>query len=169
MGLILFAIFVIVPILEIATFIQVGSLIGLLPTLAGILATAVIGALLVRQQGFKVLQEAQSASARNEMPIEPAVHGVFILLAGLLLLTPGFVTDAVGFLLLVPPVRRWIARRGWDVIKTRVNVTTFSNGSERPQRSGPPRGGVVIDGEAVDVTNDPDPRSPWIQNRPKPD
>ena len=109
MGWLIFGIFIVVPLLEIFAFIQVGSVVGALPTLALIVLTAVMGALLVRWQGLKVAMDARQTLARDELPVAAVVHGVLLLFAGLLLLTPGFVTDTSGFLLLVPGLRSLLA------------------------------------------------------------
>lgn len=165
---ILFALFVVIPILEIAAFIQVGSLIGLLPTLGSIVLTAVIGAFLVRRQGLQTLQEAQQASAQGELPVGPLFHGVFILIAGLLLLTPGFITDAIGFVLLVPPLRKIIGANIWATLKDKVEIHTTTGhypGTEPPNDARAP--GPVIDGVAEDITEKSEDngtssaKSPW--------
>ena len=173
MRLILFILFVVVPILEIATFIQMGNLIGLGWTLFSILLTAVIGAFLVRQQGFKALNEARAQSANNEIPVTPVIHGVFILAAGLLLLTPGFVTDAIGFLFLVPPFRLLVASKVWAWINANMDVKVMhpggGQGAPHHPHSGSPGFDNVIDGEAVEVDEDDDSKktssdgSPWRQ------
>lgn len=156
MAWLLFAVFIVVPLLEIFAFIEVGSAIGALPTLALIVLTAVVGALLVRWQGLKVAMEARQSMARDEPPVAAVVHGVLLLLAGLLLVTPGFVTDTAGFLLLVPGLRSLLVKRilGWLVVRTRTR---------RPDRRRP----TVIEGEAIEVDTDGDlpgqgrERSPW--------
>lgn len=99
------------PIIEIAVLIQVGGAIGLLSTLAIIIATAILGTFMLRQQGLATLTRAQSRLAAGEMPAQQVAEGVFLLIGGVLLLTPGFVTDAFGFLCLLPPTRRWMANR----------------------------------------------------------
>jgi UPF0716 protein FxsA len=104
--------FLVVPILEIAVFILVGQQIGLGLTLALILATAVIGVILLRQQGFHVLERLREDVNAGRTPAATMAHGVMVLVAGVLLLTPGFVTDAIGLLLFVPAVRDWV----WRVI-----------------------------------------------------
>jgi len=171
--LILFILFVVVPILEIATFIQMGSLIGLGWTLFSILLTAVIGAFLVRQQGFKALNEARAQSENNEIPVTPVIHGVFILAAGLLLLTPGFVTDAIGFLFLVPPFRLLVAAKVWAWINANMDVKMMHPGAGQGAPHQPNAGGgdfgTVIDGEAVEVEDGETPSktssddSPWVR------
>ena len=124
MRYLLFLIFIAVPIIEIALFIQVGSMIGLWPTLATVVLTAVIGTWLLRRQGFAVLNQARDNAAQNKLPVEPVIHGVFLLIAGLLMLTPGFFTDVIGFLLLIPPLRLAIAYGIWARIKDHVEFIT---------------------------------------------
>lgn len=156
----LFAVFIVVPLLEIFAFIEVGSAIGALPTLGLIVLTAVLGALMVRYQGLSVVLDARGSLARNELPLAAVVNGGLLLLAGFLLLIPGFVTDSIGFLLLVPPIRSLAAARIWRWLEAR----TAAIGA----RSGPrPRRPAVIEGEAVEVETDKDPhdrfpeQSPW--------
>jgi len=108
---ILFALFILLPLLELYVLIKVGSGIGGLPTIALCLLTAAVGGLLIRWQGMNTLIDAQKRLAHGEIPAEHGFHGVLIALAGVLLFTPGFITDTVGFLLLVPPVRTLIIRR----------------------------------------------------------
>lgn len=108
--LILLAI-ILIPLVEITVFIVVGERIGVLATILAIVATATGGILLVRLQGFSTLRRAHEAMQRNEAPVAEAVDGALLALAGLLLIVPGFVTDLIGFLLLVPPIRRLLAAR----------------------------------------------------------
>lgn len=107
-------VFVAAPLVELYVLIEVGSRIGALPTIALSIFTAVLGGLLVRLQGFSVLFRVQEAMARGELPALELMEGAMLLLVGLALLLPGFITDAAGFLLLIPPVRRavilWILR-----------------------------------------------------------
>lgn len=119
-GLVLFAAFVLVPLAEIATFIAIGGAIGLGFTLLAILATAVIGSLTVRQQGLVLIGEIRSEVNANRLPSRQLAHGAMILVAGLLLLTPGFVTDSIGFCLLFPPSRGVLY--GWLITKIKVYV-----------------------------------------------
>jgi len=150
---ILFALFVIIPILEIATFIQVGSVVGLPMTLLGILLTAVIGAVLVRQQGFKAINDARENMAQQKSPVEQVIHGAFILISGLLLLTPGFLTDGIGFLFLIPPLRLAIARKVWLWIKNSETIIINTSATSGHYHSSSSRQGdtTIIDGEAVEV------------------
>ena len=103
-----FLIFIVLPLSEIAVFIQVGRSIGVLATLLLIVANAVVGLALVRWQGFSTLRRAQQSVAVGVLPAREMVDGLLILAAGLLLLTPGLVTDAMGWLLLLPPTRTLI-------------------------------------------------------------
>ena len=114
----LFLIFLTVPLLEIAAFVVVGSRIGVLATLAMVLVTAVVGSVLLRVQGFGMLRRIQAETDAGRVPGRELVHGAMILLAGFLLLLPGFVTDAIGFLLFVPAFRDWM----WRVLARRVLV-----------------------------------------------
>jgi len=106
--------FVAAPLVELYVLIEVGSQIGALSTIALSIFTAVLGGTLVRLQGFSVLFRVQEAMARGEVPALELMEGAMLLLVGLALLLPGFITDAVGFVLLIPPLRRgvilWILR-----------------------------------------------------------
>jgi UPF0716 protein FxsA len=108
MPVIIFFVLVGIPIVEIALFIQAGKLIGLWPTLAAVIATAVIGTAMLRHQGFTVLRQAQASVVAGQAPVAQVFDGACLLVGGALLLTPGFLTDAIGFALLVPAVRRAI-------------------------------------------------------------
>ncbi len=141
------AAFIAVPLIEIALFIQVGGWIGLWPTLAVVVVTAIAGTAMVRSQGFRVLRQLQTSLDEMHDPTEPLVHGAMILFSGALLLTPGFFTDAVGFALLVPGVR--VALFG--AIRKRVNVQSFARGRPRPDR---PARDQVIDADYAEVNPD---------------
>jgi len=108
---ILFVLFILVPLLELYVLIEVGNGIGGLATIALCLLTAAIGGFLIRWQGMSTLIDAQKRMAHGEIPADHGFHGLLIALAGILLFTPGFITDTVGFLLLVPPIRQWIINR----------------------------------------------------------
>ena len=116
-ALIFLLIFVGAPLVELYLLIEVGSVIGAVPTIALSVLTAALGGLLVRMQGFAVLFRAQAQMAAREVPALELLEGALLLLVGLALLLPGFITDAVGFLLLIPPLRRrlivrWLRSRG---------------------------------------------------------
>ncbi len=105
-GIIFLLILVGAPLLELYVLIEVGSEIGALPTILISVFTAVLGASLVRIQGISVLLRVQKTLARGEVPALEMLEGAFLMMAGIMLLFPGFITDAIGFLLLVPPLRR---------------------------------------------------------------
>lgn len=142
----LFLAFLSVPLIEIALFIQIGGAIGLWPTLGIVVLTAVLGAWLVRTQGAMALGQLRGSFSRLDDPTEPLAHAAMILIAGALLLTPGFFTDAVGFSLLMPPVRH----AAFNYLRKRVHVARFEMG---PGHRQPPRrdGGDVIDGDYREV------------------
>ncbi|MCB1790474.1 MAG: FxsA family protein [Gammaproteobacteria bacterium] len=138
--LIFLTIFVGAPLIELYLLIEVGSVIGALPTIALSLFTAALGGWLVRMQGFAVLFRAQAAMAANEIPAIELVEGALLLLVGLALLLPGFVTDAVGFLLLIPPLRRWVIVR-W--LKSRGTLTPARGQRVEPES----RADRIIEGD----------------------
>ena len=107
----LFLLFVAIPIIEIAVLIQVGSAIGLFMTIAIVILTAILGTAMLRQQGMATMMNARNRMQSGEMPAMEMMEGVFLLIGGVLLLTPGFVTDAFGFACLIPWSRRFLASR----------------------------------------------------------
>jgi len=134
--------FIAVPLIEIALFIEVGGAIGLWPTLAIVVLTAVIGTALLRRQGLAEMNRLRAALDGQGDPSAPLVHGAMILFAGALLLTPGFFTDAVGFALLLPPVRDFIFSR----LRERIILHAAREGN-----GGPPRPDIIEgDYEPVD-------------------
>ena len=142
--------FIAVPLIEIGLFIKVGGWLTLWSTLAIVLATGIIGTFLVRQQGLKVLAELRGSLSQMRDPLSPLAHGAMILFAGVLLLTPGFFTDTVGFLLLVPPLRQALI----VAVAARVQVASFGTGSHsRTQYSSDTMAHAdVIDADYSDLT-----------------
>ncbi|GLX82886.1 FxsA family protein [Thalassotalea eurytherma] len=108
---ILFLMFVLIPIIEITVLIQVGTVIGTWPTVAIVVLTAWLGAKFVRQQGLTTLRNLQEKSARGEIPSNEIITGFLLLLSGVFLVTPGFVTDAFGLSLLIPSVRNGFIKK----------------------------------------------------------
>jgi UPF0716 protein FxsA len=108
--------FVGAPLVELYFLIQVGSVIGALPTIILSVLTAVLGGALVRMQGLGVLMRVRGALDRGETPALALIDGAVLLACGFLLLLPGFVTDAIGFLLLVPPLRHALIRRYVQIV-----------------------------------------------------
>lgn len=163
----LFVAFLAVPLIEIALFIQIGGLIGLWPTLAIVVLTAIMGTWLVRTQGAMAIGQLRSSFSHLEDPTEPLAHGAMILIAGALLLTPGFFTDAVGFSLLAPPIRTWL----FKYLRKRISVQKFEMGTRHPGHQPKPSGGTaketVIDGDYEEVeTRDPNSKgsSGWTKH-----
>lgn len=151
----LFLLFLTVPLIEIALFVQIGGAIGLLATLAIVVVTAILGTILVRSQGMAVLSQLQSSMADLKDPTEPLAHGAMILFSGALLLTPGFFTDAVGFALMVPGIRRGV----FQFFRKRIKVQNFSYGTA------PSSDSSVIDAEFEEVDpNKPKGPSGWTQH-----
>jgi len=103
---IIFLLFITIPLMELWLLIEVGSGIGGLSTIALCLFTAALGGLLIRWQGMTTLMDAQKRMLQGEAPIDHGIQGLMIAFSGVLLFTPGFITDSVGFLLLFPPFRR---------------------------------------------------------------
>lgn len=108
---ILLLLFIFVPIIEIGLFIQLGGFLGLWPTISLVLITAFVGASLVRSQGLQTLMSVQTRLQQGELPAQQIVEGVMLAIAGVLLLTPGFMTDALGMLVLLPTTRGMIAKK----------------------------------------------------------
>ena len=106
----LFLIFVITPVLEMWLLINVGAQIGALPTIGLVLLTAFVGVNLLRYQGFDTLWRGQRKFAEGQLPAQEIAEGIILAVSGALLLTPGFVTDAIGFAGLIPMVRGAMAR-----------------------------------------------------------
>jgi UPF0716 protein FxsA len=149
--------FIVVPIVELYVIIQVGEAIGVLPTIALLLADAVLGWLLLRHQGRGAWRRFNEALAQRRFPAREVADGVMIAVGGTLLLTPGFVTDIFGFLLLIPPTRA-IARRLLGAYFGR-RFLVVGAGSFRSSGTGPgrPERGYDFEGTAEELDSE-DPR-----------
>jgi len=136
---------IVVPVVEIYFLIQVGGAIGAFPTVMLIIATAVLGAYLFRQQGMATFQRVQASLARGEIPAAEMIEGAMLLVCGGLLLTPGFVTDAVGFACLVPALRRKFAL---SILESKiVNNASFQSGQGFQQPNQNAGSDDIIEGE----------------------
>ena len=148
-----------VPIIEIGLFIEIGGAIGLWPTLALVILTAIAGTVLLRAQGFATMARLQSNLAEGGDPRGALAHGAMILFAGALLLTPGFFTDAVGFLLLLPPFREMLIRRVGPALAKRMVVHGGAAGASFHAHGGPQRRGgdaeEIIEASYEDLTDGP--------------
>ncbi|GAB6263888.1 FxsA family protein [Photobacterium sp. R1] len=118
---VLLLLFILVPVIEIALFIQVGGVLGLWTTLFLVLLTAIVGASLVRSQGIATLLSVQDRLNQGELPAQQILEGVMLAVAGVLLLTPGFMTDAMGLIVLLPGPRAAIAR----YLMTKVKIQSM--------------------------------------------
>ena len=122
---ILFLAFLVVPFVELYVIIQVGQAIGALNTIALLILVSATGAWLVKREGLSVLRRAQARVDQGGLPGRELVDGVLILFAGALLLTPGFVTDLLGILLLLPPVRAGLRAAVVQALRRRAEFRTF--------------------------------------------
>jgi UPF0716 protein FxsA len=155
MPVILLFVFIAVPIAEIAVFIQAGERFGLWPTLAMVILTAFLGTGLLRYQGLRTLGRVQESLQRGEVPVGEVFTGLCLLVAGALLLTPGFLTDAVGFALFVPGIRRVLAGGVLSALSKRGTVWTDGSSGFGVSGSPPSRPGeTVIDGDFTEVTEE---------------
>jgi UPF0716 protein FxsA len=116
----LLLLFTVVPIVELWLLIQLGRYVGLAATIGIVLLTGIIGASLARWQGLATLRRVQADMAEGRAPTGSLVDGLLILVAGAVLLTPGLITDAIGFLLLIPPTRAAVRRTLVDMFQRRM-------------------------------------------------
>ena len=135
----LLLLFVSIPVIELVLLIEIGQRVGTLATVGLIIVTGVVGASLARQQGLATLGRARADLNDGRLPAESLMDGMLILIAAAVLLTPGVLTDAVGFLLLIPVCRRhlkgWLRQRFERAVRAgAVNVTPFG-GSPEPGRA----------------------------------
>lgn len=147
--------FLAIPAAEIFLFIQVGGEIGAWPTIGMIFATALIGGTILRYQGRQMIARAREQVARRELPVAEIAQGAVLVLAALLLLTPGFITDALGALLLIPFLRRLVLVVLLLAIRARLRR---AEGPAGPRGAG--AGGKVIDGDFEDISAPDEPHDP---------
>jgi UPF0716 protein FxsA len=166
MPILILAMFIGIPLIEIYLFIQVGGAIGVWSTIGLVILTAFIGTALLRQQGLATLARAQSELDQQHLPVRELFDGVCLLVGGLLLLTPGFLTDTLGFALLIPPLRAILGRGVWAALARSRNVhfsvhdNPGSNHQRPGKQRGPGSGGPVLDGEEFGVRRDEDDNGP---------
>jgi UPF0716 protein FxsA len=136
--------FILVPIAELYVIIKIGGVIGILPTLALLVADALLGSFLLRQQGRAAWVRFNRALAENRLPHKEVFDGVLIVFGGALLLTPGFITDIFGLVLLIPPTRALVRVFATRMVRGRMaaggRVAYFGYGPPRPRRGPGPRG-----------------------------
>jgi UPF0716 protein FxsA len=146
----LLILFIVVPIVELAVLIQVGQEIGVLPTVAILVADSILGSLLMRSQGRATWRRFNVALESGRPPAREVLDGVLVIFGGALLLTPGFVTDIFGLALLIPPSRAVVRR----VLVRRFAARMIASATRRR----PPAGPADVEGRAVDVDAEPLPR-----------
>ncbi len=139
----LFLAFTLIPVLEIYLLIQLGSFIGVIPSILIVILTGVVGASLARQQGVQTMLKVQKSMAQGLMPAAELLDAFLILVAGVVLLTPGFITDIAGLLILFPPSRNALKR--WFQNKLESSIAQRTSAKD-----------VVIEGEVID----PQPKKP---------
>jgi len=146
------------PLAEIAGFVIVGRMVGVWATLALVMLTSLLGLLILRRQGLQMLRGLSSEGQQGRLPGESVINGAMIVVAGLLLLLPGFVTDIIGLALFLPPVRHLL----WRTIGRRIVVVDSGSRSYGPsaKTSREPEGRVV-DLDEEDFQRQPNPSSPW--------
>lgn len=148
------------PLLEIAGFVIVGNWLGLWPTLGLVVLSGVAGVTLLRLQGLSLLREINEEGRQGRVPGKAIVSGAMIVVAAILLVIPGFVSDIIGILLFLPPVRQWL----WHMIGRRIVVRTSYTGPAYPgaQSGGDNR---TIDLDEGDFERRPNASSPWSDRR----
>jgi UPF0716 protein FxsA len=142
------------PLIELALLIKTGQVLGFWPTFGLVVGAGLLGAFIISRQGWSVVRRAQSSLARGRPPVKPVIDGLFLVLAGALLMTPGFLSDFAALLLLIPPVRHGLARWGLRRLVQKaqlagVNVfeARIAGQGGRDAPSEPSGGGPVIEGE----------------------
>ena len=174
MPLVLLVLFIVVPLAELYVIIQIGQEIGVIPTLALLVVDSIVGTLLLRSQGGKAWRQFREASEAGRIPAREVADGALIILGGSLLLTPGFITDIFGLLLLLPPTRAMIRRTGVVLFAKRSPVTYLGMKAaphaqraweqRRTQRRGASTpNGDYVEGTASEVPED----EPPPQTRPR--
>ncbi len=143
--------FLIIPIIEIFFLIKVGEVIGALPTIVLVVLTAVIGAGLLRQQGLSTLARLQQSLGQGKLPAQEMIEGVLLAVGGALLMTPGFVTDTMGFLCLLPVTRQFLAKAiiKRSALQMKIKMGGFTQGSTWGQD------GDIVEGDYTVVNDDP--------------
>jgi len=147
---------VVVPLIEIYVLVQVGQVIGPLPTIALLLVMSVLGAYLLRREGAKTWQAFRTAMQSGRMPAKEVADGALVILGGALLLTPGFATDVFGLACVLPPTRAVLRRLVTGLVAKRLGVAGLVGGIAADRLRRPGRG-TVVDGEVVDDGSGPPP------------
>lgn len=145
------------PLIEIAVFVLVGSQIGVLPTIGLVVLSGLAGGILLRIQGFGILARIRRQVESGNDPSRELAHGVMVLVAGILLLIPGFVTDILGILLFIPPIRDF----GWYLLRDRITVMSDFGAGRWDRRHDVRSERKTIDLDEDEYSKAPDETSPW--------
>jgi UPF0716 protein FxsA len=169
--LLLILLFIVVPIAELYVIIKVGELIGVIPTLLILLGDALLGSLLLRQQGRAAWRRFNQAMAERRFPGREVADGLLITIGGTLLLTPGFISDIFGLILLIPPTRALVRRALWLLVGRRFRVVTgpaaWGYGRER-NWPGAERAGTANDWDVEGSAQEVPPQRPEVEEDPRP-
>ncbi len=155
----LLLLFILVPLLEIYFLLKVGNIIGAFPTVLVVVSTAIAGTWLLKQQGLATLMRLQTSAAQGRMPAQEMAEGLALAFGGALLLTPGFITDFIGFLCLIPFTRQRIIR--WIMRRTKMKVMSGMNSMDAEVEVRKTRSGRTIEGDFIVKDKD---RDPWLDD-----
>lgn len=147
MPLLLVLVLVVVPLLELAIVIQVGQWLGVVPTLAVLVVNSIIGAVLLRRESRRAWREFRAALEAGRWPGDEVTQGGLVIVGGAFLLTPGFLTDGVGFLCLIPATRA----AGSRIIRSRLTASVAGNAGRSPRRDPGRSDGTTLDVEVVEI------------------
>jgi len=153
----LFILFITVPLIELFLFLVIGQKIGIVATFAIILLTGFLGGAWARSQGLRAFAKYREAIAQGRVPHDAVLEGILILVAGALLLTPGFLTDTIGFLLLVPRIRVLARDRIEESLRDRfrfVGVTSPGQNGAKAGNTNGPAGFITVEAEVVESVPD---------------
>ena len=153
----LFLLFIFVPLIEIYLLIKVGGIIGAFPTVLVVVSTAIAGTWLLKQQGLATLMRFQTSAAQGRMPAQEMAEGLALAFGGALLLTPGFVTDIIGFLCLIPFTRKGIVH--WLMSRMKLKVMSGMSAMDAEVKTRETRNGQTIEGDFI-VKDEG--RDPWL-------
>lgn len=154
MAPILFVLFIVVPIVELAIIVQVGQVVGVGWTILALIAVSLIGAAMVKSEGLRAWQRVRETLAAGRMPAEEVVDGALVLLGGALMLTPGFLTDALGLFLVVPVTRGLINRGIRGRVRSAFGLRSPRRGDGRRSPEGPSARDSVVDVDVVSIERD---------------
>jgi UPF0716 protein FxsA len=143
MVVLLVVVFVLVPIAELYVILQVGDAIGAVPTILLLIADSLLGSLLLRSQGRSVWRQFNEALAAGRIPHRELFDGIAVIFGGAFLITPGFLTDVIGLLLLIPPTRSLLRRFATRRLGKRFGLGVVTGVAERVRRPGDPGDGTV--------------------------